>query len=149
MEIRTLNPNDVDSLLYLEQELFSQPFSSNSCLEELSLNSRLYIGLFDDDQLLGYAGANITFDSADIIKVGVLKTEQGKGYGKKLLLELLEKLKQIEVNEVLLEVEHNNFKAINLYLGAGFKEISERKNYYGENSHAKILRKELNNETEL
>lgn len=149
MEIRTLNPNDVDSLLYLEQELFSQPFSSNSCLEELSLNSRLYIGLFDDDQLLGYAGANITFDSADIIKVGVLKTEQGKGYGKKLLSELLEKLKQIEVNEVLLEVEHNNFKAINLYLGAGFKEISERKNYYGENSHAKILRKELNNETEL
>lgn len=149
MEIRTLNPNDVDSLLYLEQELFSQPFSSNSCLEELSLNSRLYIGLFDDDQLLGYAGANITFDSADIIKVGVLKTEQGKGYGKKLLSELLEKLKKIEVNEVLLEVEHNNFKAINLYLGAGFKEISERKNYYGENSHAKILRKELNNETEL
>ncbi len=149
MEIRTLNPNDVESLLYLEQELFSQPFSSNSCLEELSLNSRLYIGLFDDCQLIGYAGANIAFDTADIIKIGVLKTEQGKGYGKQLLLELLDKLKQIEVNEVLLEVEHNNFKAINLYLGAGFKEISERKNYYGENSHAKILRKELNNETEL
>ena len=36
-----------------------------------------------------------------------------------------------------------DFKAINLYLGAGFVEISERKNYYGVNSHAKILRLEL------
>ncbi len=149
MEIRTLNKNDVNGLMYLEQELFSQPFSSNSCLEELTLNSRLYIGLFYEGQLIGYAGANVTFDSADIIKIGVLKTEQGKGYGKKLLTGLLDRLKDLNVTEVLLEVEHENFKAINLYLGAGFKEISERKNYYGENSHAKILRKELNNETEL
>ena len=66
--------------------------------------------------------------------------------GNQNINELIEELKVRGVTELLLEVEHENFKAINLYLSAGFKEISERKNYYGFNSHAKILKLELNNE---
>ena len=146
MKVEKLSKQHLKGLWYLEQELFSNPFNENSCLEELTEQNRLYLGLFDENNLIGYAGALITFDSADIIKIGVLKTEQGKGYGKLLLTELINHLKQLNVSEILLEVEHENFKAINLYLGAGFVEISERKNYYGVNSHAKILRLELNNE---
>ena len=146
MKIEKLNKQHLKGLEYLEKELFSNPFNEKSCLEELTEQNRLYLGLFDENNLIGYAGALITFDSADIIKIGVLKTEQGKGYGKLLLTELINCLKQLNVSEILLEVEHENFKAINLYLGAGFVEISERKNYYGVNSHAKILRLELNNE---
>lgn len=146
MKVEKLSKQHLKGLWYLEQELFSNPFNEKSCLEELTEQNRLYLGLFDENNLIGYAGALITFDSADIIKIGVLKTEQGKGYGKLLLTELINHLKQLNVSEILLEVEHENFKAINLYLGAGFVEISERKNYYGVNSHAKILRLELNNE---
>ena len=146
MKVEKLSKQHLKGLWYLEQELFSNPFNEKSCLEELTEQNRLYWGLFDENNLIGYAGALITFDSADIIKIGVLKTEQGKGYGKLLLTELINHLKQLNVSEILLEVEHENFKAINLYLGAGFVEISERKNYYGVNSHAKILRLELNNE---
>ena len=146
MKVEKLTKQHLKGLWYLEQELFSNPFNEKSCLEELTEQNRLYLGLFDENNLIGYAGALITFDSADIIKIGVLKTEQGKGYGKLLLTELINHLKQLNVSEILLEVEHENFKAINLYLGAGFVEISERKNYYGVNSHAKILRLELNNE---
>ena len=146
MKVEKLSKQHLKGLWYLEQELFSNPFNEKSCLEELTEQNRLYLGLFDENNLIGYAGALITFDSADIIKIGVLKTEQGKGYGKLLLTELISHLKQLNVSEILLEVEHENFKAINLYLGAGFVEISERKNYYGVNSHAKILRLELNNE---
>lgn len=149
MKTRLLTKSDLYQVLRLEQELFSNPFSAKSCEEELSLSSRVYVGIITDNQLVGYAGASIAFDSADIIKIGVQKSEQGKGFGKMLLNELLDILKQKKVNEVLLEVEHNNITAINMYLGAGFKEISERKNYYGENSHAKILRKQLNNEIKL
>ena len=146
MKVEKLSKQHLKGLWYLEQELFSNPFNEKSCLEDLTEQNRLYLGLFDENNLIGYAGALITFDSADIIKIGVLKTEQGKGYGKLLLTELINHLKQLNVSEILLEVEHENFKAINLYLGAGFVEISERKNYYGVNSHAKILRLELNNE---
>ena len=146
MKVEKLSKQHLKGLWYLEQELFSNPFNEKSCLEELTEQNRLYLGLFDENNLIGYAGALITFDSADIIKIGVLKTEQGKGYGKLLLTELINCLKRLNVSEILLEVEHENFKAINLYFGAGFIEISERKNYYGVNSHAKILRLELNNE---
>lgn len=146
MVVRKLSRLDVRQLQYAENELFDNPFSENSCLEELSLDNRVYIGLFDNDNLIGYAGAVVTFDTADIIKIGVLKSEQGNGYGKLLLSNLISKLNECGVKEILLEVEHQNFKAINLYLSFGFSEISERKNYYGENSHAKIMRKELGNE---
>ncbi len=146
MEIKRLTKHNLKELKYLENELFSNPFNDESCLVELTEDNRLYLGLFDNNSLIGYAGALITFDSADIIKIGVLKSEQGKGYGKLLLSKLIEDLKLKGVLEILLEVEHNNFKAINLYLSSGFIEISERKNYYGLNSHAKILRLELNNE---
>ena len=146
MEIKKLNKSNLKQLTFLEQQLFLSPFSENMCNEELCAENRLYLGLFNNDELIAYAGAIITFDSADIIKVGVLKAEQGNGYGKLVFLELIKQLKNCGVTEVLLEVEHQNFKAINLYIGAGFKEISERKNYYGVNSHAKIFRLELNSE---
>lgn len=146
MEIKKLGKSHLKALTYLEHELFSNPFTEKSCLQELTEGNRLYLGLFENDVLIGYAGATITLNSADIIKIGVLKNQQGKGYGKMLLNKLIETMQQNGITEVLLEVEHENYKAINLYLSAGFKEISERKNYYGLNSHAKILKLELNNE---
>lgn len=146
MEIKKLDKTYLKQLFCLEEELFSNPFTADMCEAELSEQNRLYLGLFDDDRLIAFAGALITFDSADIIKVAVSKDEQGKGFGRQILNELIKELKLNGVTEILLEVEHENFKAINLYLSAGFKEISERKNYYGFNSHAKILKLELNNE---
>lgn len=146
MEIKKLNKTDVQALTNLERELFSNPFNEQSCLQELTEANRLYLGLFNNNNLIAYAGATIVFNSADIIKVGVVKTEQGNGYGKLILNQLITELKNCGVTEIILEVEHENFKAIRLYLGAGFTEISERKNYYGLNSHAKIFKLELNNE---
>ncbi len=146
MEIKKLNKTDVQALTNLECELFSNPFNEQSCLQELTEANRLYLGLFKNNNLIAYAGATIVFNSADIIKVGVVKAEQGNGYGKLILNQLITELKNCGVTEIILEVEHENFKAISLYLGAGFTEISERKNYYGLNSHAKIFKLELNNE---
>lgn len=146
MEIKKLNKTDVQALTNLERELFSNPFNEQSCLQELTEANRLYLGLFKNNNLIAYAGATIVFNSADIIKVGVVKAEQGNGYGKLILNQLITELKNCGVTEIILEVEHENFKAIRLYLGAGFTEISERKNYYGLNSHAKIFKLELNNE---
>lgn len=143
MEIKKLNKLNLKQLTYLEQELFLNPFSENSCLDELTNKNRLYLGLFNNNQLIAYAGATTSFSDADIIKVGVLKSEQRKGYGKKILGALISALKEKGITNIMLEVEHQNFKAINLYLGFGFKEISERKNYYGENSHAKIFKLEI------
>lgn len=143
MFIRLLKKDDLIELENIENSLFDNPFSKESCLEELITDNRLYLGLFDDNQLVGYVGVMITFDTADIIKVGVKKEYQGKGYSKRLMYLLLQVLKDNGVKYVMLEVEHSNYKAINLYLSCGFKEISERKNYYGENNHAKIMRLEL------
>lgn len=146
MIVKKLTEKDLLQFNNLENELFTTPFSKQSVKEELTNSNRCYLGLFNNESLIAYAGVLINFDSADIIKIGVTKNEQGKGYGKFLLNALINELKQIGVKEILLEVEHQNFKAINLYLGAGFKEISERKNYYGLNSHAKILKLEIKNE---
>lgn len=84
------------------------------------------MGLFNNNQLIAYAGATTSFSDADIIKVGVLKVSR-KRLWKKILGALISALKENGITNIMLEVEHQNFKAINLYLGFGFKEISERK----------------------
>ena len=51
MVVRLLKQEDLDGLVSLEQELFDNPFGTQSCLEELTENNRLYLGIFNDGVL--------------------------------------------------------------------------------------------------
>ena len=46
---------------------------------------------------------------------------RGRGYGKKLLKETLKKAKELNFEKVLLKVEEENIKAVNLYKKVGFR----------------------------
>ena len=73
-------------------------------------------------------------DTADILNISINKDYQGKGYGKKLLHNLIKKLKDRAIGQLILEVRKSNQAAITFYLKHGFEEISLRKNYYMINS---------------
>ena len=61
----------------------------------------------------------------------VNEEERKKGIGTALMNEMIEKEKY---NRIMLEVNENNNEAIRLYTKLGFKEISMRDRYYGEDS---------------
>jgi ribosomal-protein-alanine N-acetyltransferase len=74
----------------------------------------------------------------------VIKPEyQKKGYGKKLLDALLEKVKEHKSNRVFLEVVADNKPAISLYLSRKFEQIAKRSNYYPNGTDAVIMQLDL------
>ena len=98
----------------------------------------------NEKNVLGYIVFYGKIESTDIFEVAIKKEYQGRGFGKKLLIEsmkdLIEDKKNIEIkNKFLLEVNEKNKKALKLYKKIGFEEISIRKNYYGKDENAVIM----------
>lgn len=132
--IREMNINDLDSIMILENELFSLPWLKEDYLYELNENefSRLYV-LEIDNNIIGYAGVHIIFEQSQITTIGISKKYQNKGYGKVLLNHLIDISKQEYCETISLEVRVSNESAINLYKNNGFETINIRKSYYVDN----------------
>jgi ribosomal-protein-alanine N-acetyltransferase len=111
---------------------------------ELTQRNRYYLALVDEKQeIMGFGG--IAFNGADAdIQTMVIKPEfQKKGYGKKLLDALLEKVYENKSKRVFLEVVAENKPAISLYLSRKFEQIAQRSNYYPDGSDAVIMQLDL------
>jgi len=111
---------------------------------ELTQRNRYYLALVDEKkEIMGFGG--IAFNGADAdIQTMVIKPEfQKKGYGKKLLDALLEKVHENNSKRVFLEVVAENKPAISLYLSRKFEQIAQRSNYYPDGSDAVIMQLDL------
>jgi len=130
LEIRPIGPAYIDELLALERASFSDPWSEEMLLEELSLEARRYLGLFDEGVLIGYAGLFYCLQDGEILNIAVSKEHRRQGAGTHLLHELLLLAKGLALTEVFLEVRQSNLAAIALYERFGFVQIGIRKGYY-------------------
>ena len=79
--IRRATPNDIDSILVIENESFKNPFSKENLLYEISENpvSNFYI-LESEQQVIGFIDYWVTFDSATIDQIAIKKSERNKGF---------------------------------------------------------------------
>ena len=130
-------------------EIDKQAFSASAWSlptfwSELTQRNRYYLALVDEKkEIMGFGG--IAFNGADAdIQTMVIKPEfQKKGYGKKLLDALLEKVYENKSKRVFLEVVAENKPAISLYLSRKFEQIAQRSNYYPDGSDAVIMQLDL------
>lgn len=77
----------------------------------------------ENETYVGY-GQVITENSYPVIvNVGILSEFRKKGYGRYLLLKLLEKIRDLNYKSVKIRVSSENFIALNLYKDIGFKAI--------------------------
>ena len=97
-----------------------------------------------NNEIVGFAGATIIFDNADITKIVTRKKFRNCGIGKKLFSTLLNYCKEKKCSTITLEVRKSNEPAILLYSKFGFKEIGIRKNYY-KNEDGILMQKDFNN----
>ena len=82
--------------------------------------------------------------SADLLYIYIPNNNRGKGYGVDILLRSFEKLSELGVSEVILEVKETNSSALALYKKVGFDTFSKRKKYYKLKENRKEIRdKEL------
>ncbi len=109
----------------MHAEIFDNPWSEKSFFDLFTLPPIRYIII--NEGLLVYSAL---FDEIEIATIGILPPYQRQGKGDKLLSDLIEKAKSLNMRRILLEVAVNNAPAIALYEKKGFTLINTRKNYY-------------------
>ena len=100
-------------------------------IKEIISDTDSVYNYMDDEIELGYLEIRLVDGVIDIMNLFVNEEERKKGIATALMNEMMEKE---EFNRIMLEVNENNQEAIRLYTKLGFKEISLRDRYYGEDT---------------
>ncbi len=144
MILRRATAADLPAVLDLEQAGFPprEQWSATSWRGELEGTDRIVLVAVepdDDPALLGVITFLVGLDAADLMRVVVAPAARGRRVGRGLVRAGLLHLRGRGVEQVLLEVRHDNAPAIALYRGCGFSTLHTRPNYYGPGADALVM----------
>ena len=130
--LRVVGPGDLELFAALEAEVFPEdPWTPYMIAEELSSPaSRYWVATDDAGDVVGYGGAKVGGDQADVMTIGVAPQARGRGAGAAILDALLDWARQAGAAEIFLDVRPSNEGAIALYNSRGFVEIGRRPRYF-------------------
>lgn len=137
---------DIPVLAGLEKEIYPEsPWSAAQFREELSgvPKTRKYLVALENQEIVGYGGAALAGDVADIHTLTVIPSYRRKGIATRILKELESWAISKGIKDFMLEMREGNLEAQPLYEKYGYQVISRRDNYYAPEVHALIMRKEV------
>lgn len=139
VKIEPLSAKYVEDVARLESELIAKT-SKEAVKKTLDSETTFYFVLIVENEVVGFLQCSIISPESELYEIGIDKNFQGKGYANKLMDYYLEFAKLKGCETILLEVNKMNVKAICLYKKYGFCEYGERKNYYGVNQDAVLMK---------
>jgi ribosomal protein S18 acetylase RimI-like enzyme len=77
-----------------------------------------------DSRIVGKVNLQLVNGLGGIYGLGVLPEHRGKGLGRAILVEAIEKLQAAGAARIMLQVEAGNATALNLYTSCGFRATS-------------------------
>jgi len=127
--MRDMVSADVEAVFAIEQSVQGYPWTRGNFTDALNNG---YICRVDEaaGEIRGYAVLMPIVDEAELLTIGVASSQQRKGFGRAMLLEMLDLACEKNMICVYLEVRVSNTAALALYRSAGFVEIGQRRNYY-------------------
>lgn len=129
VEIKRFQIEDVKARVELQNQIFDNkyrvPLSVTDVLLEIS--KRTYIPelsffLVEEDQYVGYGQINRQEDCYFLVNFGIAPDYRGKGRSRDFLNAILSRAKDLDIQEIYLDVNEDNFRAKELYLSSGFQE---------------------------
>jgi ribosomal-protein-alanine N-acetyltransferase len=140
-ELRLMKREDIPSVVSGELETLGDTLGEDFLQEEIENPFAYFYVMVVDHKVIGYIGAYIVQEAAEIINFFVLKEKQHQGYGQMLFNAILKQSTYHDVVNVTLEVKENNQNAINFYLKNGFRQVNIRYNYYDDGTNAIVMLK--------
>lgn len=137
--------SDVSYVLGVESAAYQFPWTEGifrDCLRVGYTCRVLDIG----GDIAGYGIMSMGAGEAHILNVCIRPEYQCRGFGRKLLLFLLDRARAAGMQEAFLEVRPSNSAAIRLYQSAGFEPVGVRRGYYQATTgreDASVLRRVL------
>ena len=143
MEIRSWTREDLEKIVQMEQNCFSDPWSKQSLISAFEDKFTHCFLLEDGGQVCAYACLFVLFEQAEVQNIAVDIPFRRKGFGDKLLAFLHEFAKGKEAQICFLEVRKSNFSAISLYEKHGYTRFGERARYYQDGEDCVLMQKQL------
>ncbi len=141
--IRPMRIDDVEKVYAIDQEVLKSNWTDvHYRFELLDINSRAYVYEIADE-VVGFVIAKYMGESSDLIQLALKRDHQGKKIGAALLQYIIQKLKEEGVQSMILEVDANKRSIIHFYEQFNFQYVNLRRNYYGRNRHAVLMKLEV------
>ena len=125
---------DIDQILEIEKESFSNHWSKQMFLSECENKFSHFKICISDNLIIGFIIYRIVLEEAEILNIVIGHKFRGKSFGKQLLNYAVNDIKEHKVKNIFLEVNERNIIAQNLYKNGGFVKYSTRQNYYGDDN---------------
>jgi [ribosomal protein S18]-alanine N-acetyltransferase len=139
---------DIPVLASYEKLLFPySPWNTAQFKEEFAgiPTTRFMSVAESNNTIIGYCGVFLPAPGveADVLTVAVLPEYRRQGIAKEFMRQIEEWAHDRGASAMMLEVEHTNESAIELYKKLGYMKISVRMDYYGPGQDAFVMRKDF------
>ena len=135
MNIRTAELEDLNEIYNIEKKVFNDYWSLDLIKSEIIEKKYSRVTVLElKKKIIGYIFQRKIYDDNHIINLAIDIHYQHKGYGKFLLMKILEK--DSNDTNVFLEVKEANLPAVKLYIDLGFEEVDRKERYYSDGSNA-------------
>lgn len=140
LDISPMELPDIPDVLRVEALCFSTPWPRNAFHNELTENrlAHYFVGR-DGEQLVAYGGLWVILEDAHITTVAVHPSFQGRRFGERVLVRLLDESVDRGASWVTLEVRESNVIAQSLYKKYGFTVVNTRRGYYSDNDENALV----------
>lgn len=126
---RSMRFSDVDLVVANETSAYKYPWSKQNFLDCLQSGYQCWV-LVDKQQIIAHGVISIAICEAHLLTLCVHPKYQRRGFGRRILILLLDRAAQLDSSECFLEVRISNRIAISLYESMGFESVGRRKGYY-------------------
>jgi ribosomal-protein-alanine N-acetyltransferase len=140
--VRELRPSDVEEVVRLEREIFSDPWPESAFRREAEGEEGSWSRVALDGEtgrLLGYLVAWFVADEAHLANVAVIPGARRGGVAQRLLDDLIGESHRRRGRMVILEVRRSNHAAQGLYRKNGFYTVVVRRRYYRDNEEDALV----------
>jgi ribosomal-protein-alanine N-acetyltransferase len=145
VQIREMTHDDLSMVSDIERRSYEFPWS-HGVFRDCLLAGYQTIVLLRGDRVAGYGVLSVAAGEAHILNICVDPDHRSRGYGEKLIDEMLYRARTASVRQIFLEVRPSNERALALYRKKGFHQVANRPAYYQANQgreDAAVLAKKL------
>ncbi len=128
IEIRPMKKDDLEFVVNLEKELFSDAWSYQMLSDEMASPFGKNFVLTESEVPCAYGIFRFLAGEGEVLRIGTSPEKRRRGFARALLVHYLAEIETYE--NVFLEVRAGNTPARNLYESLGFREIAVRADYY-------------------
>ena len=128
--VRSMTESDLDAVMAIEIETYSQPWTPGVFTDELQARTRTYLVAEHNGDIVGYGGLMLVDQDAHVTTLVSKSDAPVKAIGTRLMLALIESGLAEGARQLTLEVRASNRRAQDFYRKFGMAPVGVRKNYY-------------------